>query len=72
VYAAAGDNVYGSDDNGKSWVNLTGYNGRSIVGVGFTALAVSTVNPQEIAAANQFGIWRSLDGGMSWRGLNSE
>jgi uncharacterized protein (TIGR03437 family) len=72
VYAAAGDNVYGSDDSGKSWVNLTGYNGRSILGEGFTSLAVSTANSQEIAAANQFGIWRSLDGGMSWRGLNDD
>lgn len=72
VYAAARDNVYGSEDNGKSWVNLTGYNGHSILGEGFTSLAVSPANPQEIAAANQFGIWRSLDGGMSWRGLNDD
>jgi len=72
VYAAARDNVYGSDDNGRSWINLTGYNGRSILGEGFTSLAVSSANPQELAAANQFGIWRSLDGGMSWRGMNDE
>lgn len=72
VYAAARDNVFGSDDNGKSWVNLTGYNGRSIIGEGFTSVAVSPANSQEIAAANQFGIWRSLDGGLSWRGLNDE
>src|SRR5215831_16094050 len=44
VYAAARDNIYRSDDNGKSWFNLTGYNGRSIVGAGFTSVAISTAN----------------------------
>jgi uncharacterized protein (TIGR03437 family) len=42
------------------------------VGGGFTSLAVSPVNPQEITATNQFGVWRSLDGGLTWRGLNED
>ncbi|MES1257726.1 MAG: hypothetical protein ABUS51_04820, partial [Acidobacteriota bacterium] len=61
-----------SEDNGRSWLNLTGFNNRSIVGGGFTSLAVSPVNPEEISAANQFGVWRSVDGGLSWRGVNDE
>jgi uncharacterized protein (TIGR03437 family) len=70
LYAAGRDNIYASDDNGRTWLNLTGYNDRSIVGGGFSALAVSPVNSSEITAANESGVWRSLDGGLSWRGLN--
>ncbi|HEX4274252.1 MAG TPA: hypothetical protein VHZ74_02805 [Bryobacteraceae bacterium] len=69
-YAVGTSNVYASDDNGKTWLNLTGFNNRSVIGGGFTALAVALRNPQEISAANRFGVWRSLDGGLSWRGLN--
>ena len=68
-YSVTRDNIYGSDD-GATWVNLTGFNGESIVGGGFSALAVSPSNPLDIAAANRFGVWRSLDGGLSWHGLN--
>jgi uncharacterized protein (TIGR03437 family) len=72
LYAVGQNNIYASDDNGRSWLNLTGYNNRSILGGGFTSLAVSPANPQEIAASNAFGVWRSLDGGLSWRGLNED
>jgi uncharacterized protein (TIGR03437 family) len=72
LYAAAPSNVYASDDSGRTWLNLTGYNNRSIIGNGFTALAVAPGNPQEIAAANRFGVWRSLDGGLSWSSLNED
>jgi uncharacterized protein (TIGR03437 family) len=71
-YAAAATNVYASDDNGRTWLNLTGFNGRSVIGGGFTALAIAPANSQEIAAANRFGVWRSLDGGLSWQSLNEE
>jgi uncharacterized protein (TIGR03437 family) len=72
TYVARPDNIYASDDNGRSWLNLTGYNSQSVVGNGFTSLAVSPANASEITAANQAGVWRSLDGGLSWRGLNDE
>jgi uncharacterized protein (TIGR03437 family) len=72
IYAAAPANVYTSEDNGLTWLNLTGFNGRSVIGGGFTALAISPGNPQEISAANQFGVWRSLDGGLSWQSLNED
>jgi uncharacterized protein (TIGR03437 family) len=61
-----------SDDGGRTWTNLTAFKNRSVIGGGFSALAVSPSNPQEISAANAFGIWRSLDGGISWRGLNED
>jgi uncharacterized protein (TIGR03437 family) len=35
-------------------------------------LAVSPANPLEISAANAAGVWRSLDGGLSWSGLNED
>ncbi len=72
LYATGANNIYASDDNGRTWLNLTGYNNRSIVGGGFTSLAISPANPDELAVANQFGVWRSLDGGLSWRSLNDD
>jgi uncharacterized protein (TIGR03437 family) len=72
LYAAGPSNVYASDDSGRTWLNLTGFNNRSVIGAGFTALATAPGNPQEIAAANRFGVWRSLDGGLSWRSLNED
>jgi uncharacterized protein (TIGR03437 family) len=72
LYAAGPSNVYASDDSGRTWLNLTGYNSRSVIGDGFTALATAPGNPQEIAAANRFGVWRSLDGGLSWSSLNED
>ncbi len=72
LYAAGPSNVFASDDSGRTWLNLTGYNNRSVIGGGFTGLATAPENPQEISAANQFGVWRSLDGGLSWRSLNED
>lgn len=72
LYAQGLNNIFASDDNGRTWLNLTGYNNSSIVGGGFTSLAVSPADSQEVVAANQFGVWRSLDGGLSWHGLNDD
>jgi len=72
LYAAAPGNIYASDDSGRTWINLTGFNNRSIIGDGFTSLAIAPGAAQEIAAANRFGIWRSLDGGLSWHSLNDD
>ncbi len=67
---AVGRAVYRSEDAGASWANLTDYAGASILGGGFRDLAVSPENDQEIVVAGRFGVWRSLDGGLSWSGLN--
>jgi uncharacterized protein (TIGR03437 family) len=72
LYAVAPSNIYASDDSGLTWINLTGFNNRSIIGDSFTSLAIAPGNPQEIAAANRFGVWRSLDGGLSWHSLNDD
>jgi uncharacterized protein (TIGR03437 family) len=67
---ALGANVYASEDGGRSWIDLTGYNHESVIGAGEHDLAVSPRDPQVIVVANDFGVWRSNDGGLSWSGLN--
>jgi uncharacterized protein (TIGR03437 family) len=69
VYALA-NQLYRSDDGGKSWVNLTGFHSQSVIGSVQRSVAVSPVDPDQVAVANDFGVWRSMDGGLSWAGLN--
>ena len=69
LYALA-NQLYRSDDGGKSWVNLTGFHSQSVIGSGQRSVAVSPVDPDQVAVANDFGVWRSMDGGRSWAGLN--
>ncbi len=68
---AWGGQVLRSDDGGSSWLDVTGFDRRSILGGEIADLAVSPRNPDEVVAANQNGVWRSLDGGLSWVGLNA-
>ena len=72
LYAMAPSNIFASDDNGRTWLNLTGFNDRSVIGDGFTAVTASPRNRMEISASNRSGIWRSLDGGLSWTSLNPD
>jgi uncharacterized protein (TIGR03437 family) len=65
-----GHNAYRSDDEGITWTNLTAYKGASILGDGLADLAVSRRDPDEVVVASNSGVWRSLDGGLSWTGLN--
>jgi uncharacterized protein (TIGR03437 family) len=59
-----------SDDGGRSWTNLTAYGAQSVIGPGQRSIAVSPADPDQISIANDYGVWRSMDGGMSWAGLN--
>jgi uncharacterized protein (TIGR03437 family) len=68
VYAL-GRNLYRSDDSGHSWANLTAYKSESVVGGRQRSVAVSA-NPDQLVVANDYGVWRSMDGGLSWAGLN--
>jgi len=67
---ALGRQLFRSDDGGRTWANLTAYKAESVIGMGQTSVATSNVNPDQVVAANQFGVWRSMDGGLSWSGLN--
>src|SRR5207247_4209610 len=59
-----------SADNGHTWVNMTGFKSQSVIAGVQRSVAVSPANPDQIVVANDFGVWRSMDGGLSWAGLN--
>jgi uncharacterized protein (TIGR03437 family) len=65
-----GRQVSRSQDGGHTWSNLTGYRGRSVIGVAQHSIAVSPLEPNQIVVANDYGVWRTLDGGATWSGLN--
>jgi uncharacterized protein (TIGR03437 family) len=67
---AFGTYVYRSDDTGAHWNNLTAFRSRSLIGGPLFDLAISPVNPDEIVAVGSNGVFRTLDAGLSWSGLN--
>jgi uncharacterized protein (TIGR03437 family) len=67
---AFGKFVYRSENGGASWDNLTAFRNSSILGDDIRDLAVSPANPDEIVVAGGSGVFRSLDGGKTWSGLN--
>src|SRR5205809_2231748 len=62
--------LYVSEDGGRSWTNLTAYRNESVIGPNQRDIAVSPADPNDVVVANERGVWRSLDGGLSWTGLN--
>jgi uncharacterized protein (TIGR03437 family) len=72
VIYSLGTNLYRSEDNGRTWSNLTGFGGRSVIGPGQNDIAVSPRDPQTVYVANAWGVWVSHDGGLSWSGLNEK
>ncbi|MGO9896653.1 MAG: hypothetical protein ACLPX8_20835 [Bryobacteraceae bacterium] len=67
---ALGQQLYRSDDGGRSWTDLTGFKSSSVVGGGLHDIAVAAGLRDRIVVANDYGVWRSADGGLSWSGLN--
>jgi uncharacterized protein (TIGR03437 family) len=67
---ALGAHLYRSDNAGASWTNLTAFGDASVIGPGQRDLAVSPRDPDLLIVANDYGVWRSADGGLSWSGLN--
>ena len=64
-----GQQLYRSDD-GKSWQTLTSYKTDSVIGGGIHGVAVSPIDPSQLVVANDDGVWRSMDGGLTWASLN--
>jgi len=76
VYAF-GEYVYRSEDGGKHWENATVYRGASLDGISLIGgavadLAIAPGNSDEIVTAGAAGVFRSVDGGRSWSGLNED
>jgi uncharacterized protein (TIGR03437 family) len=76
VYAF-GEYVYRSEDGGAHWENMTLYRGASpegtsLIGDGVADLAIAPGNIDEIVTAGVAGVFRSMDGGRSWSGLNGD
>lgn len=68
---AVGASVWRSDDEGETWRDLIRLKDRtSLLGEGFTDLAIDPTNPERIAVANAAGVWLSPDGGVTWTSLN--
>lgn len=65
-----GADVWRSEDGGTLWKNLTGLEGRSLLGGRVLDLAVDENSPDRIAVATETGVWTSADGGRTWAGLN--
>ena len=67
-----GQDLQVSEDNGITFVNLTAFKGISIIGPNQHSLAVSPLDSRQIVVANDLGVWRSTDAGLSWSSLNEE
>jgi uncharacterized protein (TIGR03437 family) len=65
-----GRNLFRSDDGGRSWTNLTANRSTVVIGAVQRSVAVSPIDPDFLVVANDYGVWRSVDGGLSWSGLN--
>jgi uncharacterized protein (TIGR03437 family) len=65
-----GRQLYRSDD-GKSWETLTSYKSDSVIGGDIHGVAVSPTDPNQLVVANENGVWRSMDGGLTWSSLNA-
>jgi uncharacterized protein (TIGR03437 family) len=70
VIFGLGKQLYRSGDGGRGWENLTAFGARSVIGDGINSVAVSPADVDQLVVANNFGVWRSLDGGLSWMALN--
>ena len=72
VYAF-GEHVYRSEDSGAHWENTTvSSGGTSLLGGAVADLAVAPGNSDEIVTAGAAGVFRSVDAGRSWSGLNDD
>jgi hypothetical protein len=54
--------VYRTNDLGKTWVNIS----EDLPNVPFNAIAINPVNPNQIFAASDVGVFASYDDGKTW------
>tara|TARA_B100001123_G_scaffold448368_2_gene609227 strand:+ start:117871 stop:119901 length:2031 start_codon:yes stop_codon:yes gene_type:complete len=70
VYFALGHNLHRSVDGGNSWINLTGDDFGSIIGPWQSSITISPISSETLIVGNSFGVWKSVDNGLTWSGLN--
>jgi uncharacterized protein (TIGR03437 family) len=68
---AVGADAWRSEDAGAHWENMTAFRGNSILGDTLADVSAAPDNPDDVVVAGKTGVWRSLDGGQSWVGLNT-
>jgi len=67
--------LWKSTDGGDTWIDLTGMPGMPEGPIGKIGVTVSPANPQRVWAiveANEGGVFRSDDGGATWKKVNDE
>ncbi|HEX3742493.1 MAG TPA: hypothetical protein VHW09_01125 [Bryobacteraceae bacterium] len=64
-----GRQLYRSED-GRNWDTLTSYKSDSVIGAGIHGVAVAPGDPSQLVVANDDGVWRSMDSGLTWSSLN--
>ncbi len=69
---AIGRFAWRSDDGGYNWTNLTAVENGSLLGGGLMDVAISPTDPDMVVVAGASGVWKSMDGGSSWAGLNQD
>jgi len=70
AYAYA-DHVWRTEDNGRSWRNLTQWKQTSLLGGPVSGVAVRPGIPEEIVVSSATGVWKSADAGLTWLSLNA-
>lgn len=68
---AYGEHVWRTEDNGRSWRNLTQWKQTSLLGGPVSEAAVRPGAPEEIAVSTATGVWKSADGGLTWTSWNA-
>lgn len=68
---AFGDHLWRTEDDGRSWRNLTQWKQTSLLGGPVSEAAVRPGVPEEVVVASATGVWKSADAGLTWLSLNA-
>ena len=68
---AFGDHLWRTEDNGRSWRNLTQWKQTSLLGGPISEAAVRPGVPEEVVVSSATGVWKSADAGLTWLSLNA-
>lgn len=63
IFAASGNNIYFSNNNGMSWTYVSN--------LGYSIWALTALNDTLFAGTDGGGVFRSTDNGLTWNSINS-